>query len=358
MSRRESHNKRKLYEDKERDDNKKAPPENDEEEDNSLTLDSDTFSSADIIQQFDPGVQPKVNLDSTITVYGKRRTGKSVFGKWFLQPFRKEIPWVWVFTLTKFNSWYATFIPDKFIMSDFSADVLYNIMKRQKKAVKMYLKQMEEGNPDPINPLALLIWDDYMGNDIRFNKMLHRYYYTGRHFATFNLFMTQYVKETPPPIRSNTDIAVLFNTDHRTSLEIYAEDFAGRMGKRDFIDMFLRVASEPHSFFVIENDPNCPYNKKFYRGKAEVLEADISYIMGSAEFWQGSEKQLNDIISGKMKRRLEIRGKLSEHKEHTDIKTLQKQKKPKFVSDVRYPDPRTNKNRKLPDIHEREERED
>lgn len=335
---------------------KRQPKEKPQEEEQGegITFDTDTFKSADMIQQFEPGINPKIDLDSTITVYGKRRTGKSVFGKWCLQVFRKEIPWWWTFTLTKFNSWYATFMPNKFIMGEFSADILGQIMKRQKKAVKLYLKQVLEGNPDPINPRAGVIWDDYMGNDVRFNKMLHRYYYTGRHFSTFNLFMTQYVKETPPPIRTNTDVAVLFNTDHYSSLECYSHDFAGRMDKREFIDLFLRVAGEPHSFFVVQNDPNLPYDKKFFRGKAEVLEADINYILGSAEYWMGSDKQLNEILSGKMKTRLEEKSKLSEHKEHTYVKDLQKQKKPKFTSDVQYADPAKNKSRNLPDISEKE----
>lgn len=150
------------------------------EDEETVTLDSDTFKDEFVIQKYIPGKQPKSTIFSTRTVYGKRKTGKSVFLKWDIQAYLHEIPWAWVFTLTKFNSHYASFIPKKFIMDSFSAGVLLLIMKRQELALKKYLKDTIDGVQSPKNPISAVIWDDYMGNDVRFNKMLHRYYYTGR----------------------------------------------------------------------------------------------------------------------------------------------------------------------------------
>jgi hypothetical protein len=152
-----------------------------------VTLDTDTFRDEFVVQRYIPGKQPPTSIFSTRTVYGKRKTGKSIFLKWDIQAYLHEIPWAWVFTLTKFNSWYASFIPKKFIMDSFSASVLLLIMKRQEMALKQYLKDKQDGKMDPKNPIAAVIWDDYMGNDVRFNKMLHRYYYTGRFVFLCNL---------------------------------------------------------------------------------------------------------------------------------------------------------------------------
>lgn len=137
-------------------------------------------------RRFIPGVQPKLDLFSTITLYGKRRTGKSVFVKWFVQSYKKYFPWVWVFTKTEQNNFYRTFIPEKFIIPKFDASALKKIMGRQKKAIKMHVDEDEN-----INPRAMLIWDDYPGNDIKFNETLDEYYFTGRHYATMNLFCAQ-----------------------------------------------------------------------------------------------------------------------------------------------------------------------
>lgn len=57
-------------------------------------------------RRFIPGVQPVIDLLSTITVYGKRRTGKSVWVKWVLQYYKQYFPWLWVFTKTRQNNHY------------------------------------------------------------------------------------------------------------------------------------------------------------------------------------------------------------------------------------------------------------
>lgn len=281
-----------------------------------LTFDSDTFGSIAIkLNKFVPGSAPKINLFGTITVYGKRKSGKSVFCKWMIQAFKHEIPWGWVFTLTKFNLFYKSFIPDKFIMTSFKSDDLFRIMKRQIKAIQLHEKQVSLDYPmhDRINPRAVVIWDDYMGNDIKFNKALHAYYLTGRHYYTMNFFMTQYVKETPPAIRTNTDYAILFNTDNYPSLEVYGEEFCGKMKKKDFISMFEYAVREPHTFLCVNNDPNCPLEEKYYTGKAEVLDADINYVVGCIDYWRDNMKQLESIMSGSMQKMIELKSEMNEH---------------------------------------------
>lgn len=137
---------------------------------------------------FIPHVSPKLDLFSTITVYGKRKTGKSVFVKWYVQFYKKYFPWAWVFTKTKQNSWYASMVPEKFILNDFSGQILRKIMEGQVKGIKEFLDRNEN-----LNPRAILIWDDYNGKDIKYNEALEDYYYTGRHFATMNFFCAQVI---------------------------------------------------------------------------------------------------------------------------------------------------------------------
>jgi len=44
------------------------------------------------VQEFIPGVNPEISLFSTWSVYGKRKTGKSVFVKWNIPAYKHEIP--------------------------------------------------------------------------------------------------------------------------------------------------------------------------------------------------------------------------------------------------------------------------
>lgn len=249
---------------------------------------------------FIPAEQPCIDLFSTITVYGKRRTGKSVWVKWFLQYYKQYFPWAWVFTKTVLNSHYATFIPNKFVLQDFNAGQLQKIMNRQEKALGIHFEQPN------IDPRAIVIWDDYSGSDIRFNAALAAYYYTGRHFLTLNFFCGQHITLTPPSIRSNTDLVILFNTDYGNSLEMYWKDFAGKMDKHQFIQMFHKYCGEvEHGFLAIVNDPNVPPEKKFYYGKAEMIDVSLDSIIGCKEFWAGSEKQLEKIADGTLASQIE-----------------------------------------------------
>jgi hypothetical protein len=137
-------------------------------------------------KEFIPHKQPEIDLFSTITISGKRRTGKSVWVKWFLQFYKQYFPWYWVFTKTEQNNFYKTFIPEKFIIHDFNPDKMRKIMERQKKALAVYVNEN-----DDFNARITIVWDDYSGDDIRYNQALNEYYYTGRHYASLNLFCAQ-----------------------------------------------------------------------------------------------------------------------------------------------------------------------
>ena len=246
------------------------------------------------LQEFIPGVQPEIPLNSTISIYGRRRSGKSEFAKWLVQGFKEHIPWWWTFSKTKHNSFWSAVMPDKFIIGDFDADVLNKIKQRQVEALDLYTAGKI------MNPHAVVMWDDYNGKDIRYNGALEDYYYTGRHFGTLNLFLAQYIKLTPPAIRSNTEMAVLFNTDYGDSVWDYHNDFASKMPRKQFEWMFREYCEKiPHGFLAIVADKAYD-DDKFYYGVADLLPVDINAIVGCPEFWKGSEKQLESIADGSM----------------------------------------------------------
>lgn len=259
------------------------------------------------LNKFQPGKFPNISLFSTTTVYGKRKSGKSVFIKWYLQFYKYELPWFWIFTLTRVNSFYESWIPEKFIIPNFSAEALEQIMARQTLA-----RRMAERDPR-INPRACVIWDDYNGRDIRYNDTLASYYYTGRHFMTFNVFAAQHITLTPPAIRSNTDLVILFNTDYADSLEHYWRDFAGKLPKETFYRLFAQATSEKNHFLAINNDPKVPLSEKFFEGCAELLDEGPDWIVGCREMWLENEEQLEKIHGGHYNRIFEFAQHLSEH---------------------------------------------
>lgn len=130
------------------------------------------------VHPFVPLESPELPLFITISIYGKRKSGKSVLLRWLLTFYRSYLPWIWAFTKTKQNSFYECFIPSKFVIREFSAGELRRIMNSQIAALDEHLR-----HPD-FNPRIGVIWDDYNGNDITYNETLRDYYYTGRHFLS------------------------------------------------------------------------------------------------------------------------------------------------------------------------------
>lgn len=155
-----------------------------------------------------------------------------------------------------------------------------------------------------------------------------------RHYWTLNLFAAQHITLTPPAIRSNTDLVVLFNTDYADSLEHYHRDFAGKMPKEMFYQMFREATGDPHSFMAINNDPNIEYSKKFYKGMAEVLDEGPDYIVGCPEMWKDNIEQLKDIYAGKYVLRAHISSDMSKRKEKpgTQVKPCKPPKNPDVLN--------------------------
>lgn len=259
------------------------------------------------IQEFIPGIQPVVNLFTTISIYGKRRSGKSVFIKWFCQAFRHEFPWCYIFTLTQLNSFYSSWMPQKYIIPEFNADMMQRVMHRQSEARKLV-----EKNPK-FNPRLLTIFDDYNGKNIKFNTQLENFYYTGRHYMTMTLFAAQHITLTPPAIRSNTELVILFNTDYADSLEHYWKDFGGKLPKEVFYKIFRETAGQENCFLAIDNAPGTPLDKKFFWGKADLLDEGPEYVFGCKEYWIDNQKQLEDIHKGEYKKKFYLSKILSEH---------------------------------------------
>lgn len=227
--------------------------------------------------------------NSTITVYGKRGTGKSFFVRWFMYNYRDVYPTGWVFTKTKNNRFYESFVPSSHIFNGYKPEYLRQIIKRQKLAQKMMLEGLN------INPMAFVIWDDTMDNLIRYDDELSSYYFTSRHFHTINIMTAQYVKSTPPPIRQNTDHAVLFANANLESIEVLAIDFAINKDKHQFKRLLDSTTQDRH-FLLVNNDPNIPYEERYYTGKAEEVPM---FLAGSEELWEHDTEQLYQILTGK-----------------------------------------------------------
>lgn len=106
---------------------------------------------------------------------------------------------------------------------------------------------------------------------------------------------------------------MLFNTDSLDNLDQFREDFAGKMEKYAFQNLFRRYVEEiPHGFLVIDNDPNLPYDQKFFAGVAEIMPFDLDHIVGSESTWKDDMQQLQEIADGGMQAKIDLLSKMSD----------------------------------------------
>lgn len=276
-------------------------------------------------------VKPKFNLFAAISIYGKKKTGKTVFIRYLLYHMRQYYPWAWCFTKTKVNMTYQRVMPDKFVFDNYSNEMLQKVCGRQLAARDFFMKQ-----PKRFNPRAILIWDDCLGKELLWNQFINAYYYISRHLLTLNIMSAQHVFGTPPAIRTNTDYAVLFNTDYANAIDEIWKDFACKMPKEMFICM-MQEKTLDYGFVLVDNDPNVPYDQKFYFGKADII--DEEFVLGCREFWKGSEEQLATIFDGSMYRHIEETSDLNDADSkltETLLQSFQDVDEKEFLTHLRY----------------------
>ena len=246
---------------------------------------------------------PIMKPNCTISVYGRRGTGKSIWVQWHMFNHKDLFPWGWVFTKTKNNKFYESFVPKSKILGEYTPYNLNKIVERQKDMESLYLKFGD------INPLAFVIWDDALGDEIKYDEELMKYYYNSRHFFTHNIMTAQHVTGTPPAVRQNTDHAVLFKNFYTKALDHMNDDFSREKDKQLFYQELDKYTND-RNFLFIDNDPDCPLEKYRYTGKAEVIEEP--FTLGCEQYWRDNMDQYEDIYSGKIAEQKEKISRLSD----------------------------------------------
>jgi hypothetical protein len=233
---------------------------------------------------------PQLKFNSAITVFGKRGTGKSFWIKWFLTNYKDVFPWFYVFTLTKFNRQYASYLNDHFIFDGYKPWVIDQIMSRQKLARRIW-----EKNPFKYNPRICIILDDIIDQNFIHDSTMKRLYNNGRHYFITIIAASQVMKGYPPFVRKNTDLTILFRLVDKSDRETAYDCFGAGMDRFEF-DHFLDQYTEDRGFLAMFNDPNKKIDDRFYFGKAEEIPKPMP--LGSKQYWEDQMDQYHKIKSG------------------------------------------------------------
>lgn len=232
-----------------------------------------------------------IRPDYTCMVYGKRRSGKTNFIRFFMRNFRAFYPEVYVFTETKVDMEYQPYVPEQYIFEGYNEEVVQALIDRQKRRQAALRRK---GVNDE-NIYILIILDDCITSDtLKYSETARRIFFNGRHLYIGICINSQHHKAIGPNIRSNTDMVAVFpvrsDLDKETVRKNYA-DFA--RNEEEFELMTSEISKNAYTILFI--DQSRPYmlpEQCVYAGIAPAPDENGLFFMGSREFWRDSENQL------------------------------------------------------------------
>lgn len=208
---------------------------------------------------------------------------------------RPYFPFVYVFTETKNNSWYAQYVNPDCIFEGYDQDRVRQLLDGQQ--VKMDAWR----NGAPINPLIMIIWDDCLPPDMRYDEQFKRIFFYGRHYGVFNWMNSQHFYSIPRGLRNNTDLVFIMNQEQHAQLEGMWMDLTGKRVDYHEFASWIETYTRGRLFLVFaKRDRQKPLFDRVYFGKAH--DPGI-FWMGSERYWKRQERHLQLIEKGIIRER-------------------------------------------------------
>jgi len=188
-----------------------------------------------------------VNDESVVVFIGKRNTGKSYLIRDLMYN-KRNFPIGTVISATECaNGFYSQMIPNMFIHSKFSDELVGNVMKRQ----QLIMKQKKGDNNK-----AFFIMDDMMSvaNQWIKSENVASMFCNGRHFDCLFVLSLQYVMGIPPIFRNNVDyVFILRENIHKSRKKLY-EHWAGIFPDFKMFESVMNACTQNYDCIVIKNN--------------------------------------------------------------------------------------------------------
>lgn len=249
------------------------------------------------IQQFRWDI---LGTDFTISIEGKRRTGKTHFITGLCYQYRRYFTDIVIFTKTSFNGDFEKFVPKSRISNDFNSVKLNAVVDHQQ---SRYFKAVGESKTHPEGKMQnirlLVICDDVLSSkqSYRYNKAIDRLFFEGRHYKAAIIVTSQDSKGLPPALKQNTDLKIIFpmtaKRDRETVMENAFTFVRNDNEYRDFIDQLLTFK---HQFAANLNaKATLPGWLQVYSGAICPIEEIPKYVMGTFDSWRNDQGQLASL---------------------------------------------------------------
>jgi hypothetical protein len=190
----------------------------------------------------------------TIAMIAKRATGKSFLTREIMYQKKNIAAAIAISRTEKLNSFYSEFIPDSYIYSEYSSDILARIYERQSKINEDNKKRIKDKKKIK-NDSLMLIMDDCMSSKGTWLKdpNILELFFNGRHHHLSFILTMQYSVGIPPEMRSNFDYIFLLAEDTISNRKRLYEHYAGMFPTFDIFQQVFSDITENYGIMVIDN---------------------------------------------------------------------------------------------------------
>ena len=190
---------------------------------------------------------------ATICLIAKRATGKSFLVKEMMFH-KRNIPTIIAISKTeKLNSFYSEFIPDSYIYSDFSSEILSRLFKRQSRIIEDNKERDKIGKKKKDGSVMLIMDDCLSVKGWTRDSNILELFYNGRHSLISFILTIQYAVGIPPDLRSNFDYIFLLAEDAVSSRKKLYDHYAGMFPTFDIFQQVFNELTDNYGVMVIDN---------------------------------------------------------------------------------------------------------
>jgi hypothetical protein len=229
----------------------------------------------------------QIKDDKVVVLIGKRDTGKSYLCKDILF-YHSDIPVGQVVSGTEAaNQFYSKLVPKLFIHEEFNAEIVNNMLKRQKMMIE------KKNNGESIDPRAFLILDDCLyDNKWTRESCMRSVFMNGRHFKLLFLLTMQYALGVPPNLRTNIDFIFILRENYVSNRKRLYEHYAGMFPTFEMFSQVMDQCTENYECLVINN--NSKSNKLTDQVFWYKAEPHPEFRIGAPNFWQYSKDNFSN----------------------------------------------------------------
>lgn len=225
----------------------------------------------------------------TIAMIAKRATGKSFLTREIMYQKRNIASAIAISRTEKLNCFYSEFIPDSYIYSEYTSDILTRIYERQAQMNEDNKRRVKDGKK-PKDDSLMLIMDDCMSSKGTWLKdpNILELFFNGRHHHVSFILTMQYSVGIPPEMRSNFDYIFLLAEDTISNRKRLFEHYAGMFPTFDIFQQVFTDLTENYGMMVINNrihSKNITDKVFWYRAKTVP-----TFKVGSSKFHRFHEE--------------------------------------------------------------------